>query len=348
MTSAIEKLKQNRSASYLFVVATLSVLAVSFVACTSSRSSAGSASGGVVPVVVDPNVTPTLGTPLAPTEPLAPTVTPAATAPTTTQAVVPSTDAPTTTESTTTDAPTTTESPTTVAPTTTQAPTTTSTIPANIVAVPKGPEPLAAVGGGSGANTVAVQNRLLELGFWLAGPDGKFGLTTKQAVMAFQKYIGIPATGKVDEWTAFALTDASEKPHGQSNTGTLVEIDKARQLLFIVVDGRTQWTFNTSTGSGAEYAEPDKNTPGEIITGVALTPDGLFKTDREKPDGWWDGDLGQIYRPKYFRGGIAVHGSGSVPNYPASHGCVRLTTQAMDFVWDANLVPLGTTVWVHN
>ena len=27
---------------------------------------------------------------------------------------------------------------------------------------------------------------------------------------------------------------------------------------------------------------------------------------------------------KYFNGGIAVHGSGSVPATPASHGCVRI------------------------
>ena len=123
---------------------------------------------------------------------------------------------------------------------------------------------------------------------------------------------------------------------------------KPRQLLFLVTEGKTQWIFNTSTGNGKEYTEEDKNTPGEFVTGVSLTPDGLFKVNRERPEGWWEGDLGKIYRPKYFRGGIAVHGSGSVPNYPASHGCVRLTTQAMDFVWDSGLVPVGTTVWVHS
>lgn len=248
----------------------------------------------------------------------------------------------TTIDSTTTEAPT-----TTIEPTTTVPATTTTTIPVNIIAVPKSPAPIPEIGGRSGSDTAIVQARLTELGFWLSGADGQFGLTTKQAIMAFQKYVGLPATGKVDDWTAFMLTDTSEKPHGQSNTGTLVEIDKTKQLLFIVVDGRTQWIFNTSTGNGEPYEEEDKNTPGEVITGVAMTPEGLFKTTRERPDGWWEGDLGQIYRPKYFQGGIAVHGSSSVPNYPASHGCVRLTTQAMDFVWDSGVVPLGTTVWVH-
>ena len=77
-------------------------------------------------------------------------------------------------------------------------------------------------------------------------------------------------------------------------------------------------------------------------------PEGRFKVDRERPEGWWEGDLGKIYRPKYFKGGIAVHGSGNVPNYAASHGCVRVSVPAMDFIWDQNLMPMRTAVWVHS
>ncbi|MBA2387718.1 MAG: L,D-transpeptidase, partial [Acidimicrobiia bacterium] len=36
-----------------------------------------------------------------------------------------------------------------------------------------------------------------------------------------------------------------------------------------------------------------------------------------------------------------------VPNYPASHGCVRVTTTAMDFIWANDLIPLRMPVWVH-
>ena len=139
-----------------------------------------------------------------------------------------------------------------------------------------------------------------------------------------------------------------EKAHAAADTGTLVEVDKAKQLLFIVVDGKTQWTFNTSTGSGIPYEAQNKKDPTKIEKGDAVTPDGLFHTTRERPEGWWEGDLGKIYRPKYFVGGVAVHGMTSVPNYPASHGCVRLSTQAMDFIWDQNLMPLRITVWAHS
>ncbi|NBT26542.1 MAG: murein L,D-transpeptidase, partial [Actinobacteria bacterium] len=78
------------------------------------------------------------------------------------------------------------------------------------------------------------------------------------------------------------------------------------------------------------------------------TPEGTFAIDRERPDGWWNGDLGKIYRPKYFNGGVAIHGSTSVPAYPASHGCVRVSVAAMDMIWDKNLLPRGTTVVVHS
>jgi lipoprotein-anchoring transpeptidase ErfK/SrfK len=108
------------------------------------------------------------------------------------------------------------------------------------------------------------------------------------------------------------------------------------------------WAYNTSTGSGIAYEATNKNDPTKIESGDAQTPNGLYTTNRQRPEGWWEGDLGKIYRPKYFNGGIAVHGMTSVPNHPASHGCVRLSTMAMDMIWDQDLIPLHTTVWVHD
>ena len=207
--------------------------------------------------------------------------------------------------------------------------------------------PLEAVGSRSGEATKAIQQRLIDLGFWLSGVDGEYGLTTRQAVMAFQKYLGLEATGKVDEGTAAYMAAFGEKARGQSDTGDLIEVDKTKQLLFVIRGGKTLLVLNTSTGNGLPYEEEDKNTPGEMQTGVSLTPNGLWKVNRERPEGWWEGDLGEIYRPKYFKGGVAVHGSNSIPNYPASHGCVRVSVPAMDLIWAFDLMPMRTTVWVH-
>lgn len=258
---------------------------------------------------------------------------------TTAPTALPTTAAPTTVPVTT--------PPTTQAPTTTAAPTTTTTIPSNVVVVGPSPVQLAAIGKNNGPDTVAVQDRLTNLGFWAGIPDGQYGFATVQAVMAFQKYLGLASTGSVDQVTADWLTAWPDKAQGKADSGTLVEVDKAKQLLFLVVDGKTMFAFNTSTGSGIPYEATNKNDPTKIEKGDSITPVGLFKTTRERPEGWWEGDLGKIYRPKYFVGGVAIHGMTSVPNYPASHGCVRLSTMAMDFIWDTGLVPVGTPVWVH-
>ena len=119
-------------------------------------------------------------------------------------------------------------------------------------------------------------------------------------------------------------------------------------MLFIVQDGKTQWAFNTSTGGGHPLRGDEQEGPDEDRDRRrAARRTACYKTNRERPEGWWEGDLGKIYRPKYFNGGVAVHGMTSVPNHPASHGCVRLSTTAMDLIWDQNLIPLRITVWVH-
>ncbi|MEN9802338.1 MAG: hypothetical protein RLZ37_1463 [Actinomycetota bacterium] len=208
--------------------------------------------------------------------------------------------------------------------------------------------PLVAVGSANGPETTRIQLRLIELGFWLDGYDGRYSHTTRQAVMAFQKYSGLEPTGAVDDETAFTLTVASNRAIGISEVpGVIVEVDKDRQLLFMMVDGRLEWTLNVSTGSGQFYRERNQKDPNRWEKGRSLTPSGFFVVDRERPHGWWSGDLGEIYRPKYFNGGVAIHGSKVIPNYPASHGCVRVSTAAMDMIWESGLVPRKTMIWVY-
>ena len=244
----------------------------------------------------------------------------------------------------TTEAPTTSAAPTTTAASTTTAPpTTTTTIPTVDAAAP----PIEAVGTRDGDDTVRVQERLLELGFWLETANGDYGTTTRQAVMAFQKYHGLETDGVLGPETAEFLSRSLPMPTARADAGTLVEVDKGRQLLFFVVDGSVRWVLNTSTGTEVPYEEPDQNTPGEIQRGDSVTRNGLHAVYRERAEGWWEGDLGEIYRPKYFDGGLAVHGSYSVPDYPASHGCVRVSVQAMDWIWETGIMPPDTPVWVH-
>jgi len=259
---------------------------------------------------------------------------------TTTVAPTTTTIAPTTTSTTSTTTSTTTTTTTEPAPTTT-------TIPVNKIPVPVADPPVVAVGQSNGDDTERAEQRLLELGFWLDEADGRYNLTTTQAVMAFQKFYGLETDGVLGPETAAAMTAVIERPHGRADAGTLVEIDKGKQVLMFVVDGRTEWVLNVSSGSEIAYEEPDQNTPGEVQRGDSVTRNGLHDVYRERPEGWWEGDLGSIYRPKYFTGGIAVHGSNHVPDYPASHGCVRVSVPAMDWIWETGIMPLEIPVWVH-
>jgi putative cell wall-binding protein len=192
--------------------------------------------------------------------------------------------------------------------------------------------------GDSGPAVTDLQQRLTQLGYWLGTADGQFGVLTSQAVMAFQKVHGLARSGAVDAATRAAL--ANPRPFAPRTGGDHVEIDKARQVLVVVRGGQPLFVFNTSTGTEKPYEH-------EGTTYVADTPTGTFTVFREI-DGVRESHLGTLYRPKYFTSdGIAIHGSASVPSYPSSHGCVRLTNAATDFVWANNLIPIGTKVTIY-
>jgi peptidoglycan hydrolase-like protein with peptidoglycan-binding domain len=193
--------------------------------------------------------------------------------------------------------------------------------------------------GSTGAAVSEVQARLLALGYWLPAVDGLYGSTTQQAVWAFQKVTGLPRTGAVDLVTHNRLNNA-ERPVPRSKSGYVVEIDKTRQVLIVANGGHTSWVFNASSGSDHPYVS-------EGVGYSAHTPEGMFHVIRSV-DGYDKSPLGQLYRPRYFTDtGIAVHGYTDVPPYPASHGCVRVSNAAIDFVWANNVLPIGAAVWVY-
>ena len=112
-------------------------------------------------------------------------------------------------------------------------------------------------------------------------------------------------------------------------------MDLADDVLMLVTGGRLLWTLNTSTGGGYVYTG----------TAVADTPVGMFTIFREV-DGLVTDNLGQLWRPKYFDAGFAIHGDSYVPPDPVSHGCVRVSNEAIDWIWANKMALLGTVVWV--
>jgi hypothetical protein len=194
--------------------------------------------------------------------------------------------------------------------------------------------------GAQGAAVSYLQTRLLAQGYWIPGVNGSFDRLTQQAVWAFQKANGLPRSGNVDGATQAAFRTAP-RPHPRSGSGYLFEVDKTRQILMIVNNGIAQWTFNISSGSDIPYHEGANS-------GNAHTPEGVFSIVSQI-DGADNAPLGLLWRPKFFTfQGHAIHGAGNVPPYPASHGCVRVTDEAMNWIWATNVLPLGTTVWVYS
>jgi len=198
--------------------------------------------------------------------------------------------------------------------------------------------PAAAFGlGSSGAKVVALQRRLNALGYWLGAPGGYFGDATQQAVYALQKAAGIPASGMVGPATEAALARGA-RPNIRPASGNLVEVNLSNDLLMIIRNGKLWATLNCSTGGGYTYVS-------QGVTSVAITPQGLFHVYSEI-DGTDVAPLGVLWRPKFFTGGYAIHGDSFVPPYPVSHGCVRVSDEAIDWIWAYNIVPIGTEVWV--
>ncbi len=247
--------------------------------------------------------------------------------PSTTAAPTSTTEAPTTT---TTAAPTT---------TTTEAPTTTTTT------VPVDPTEVPEVGllksGSKGTRTKAVQQALKDQHYDPGEPDGKFGLKTTQAVWAFQALHGLATDGVVGPETEAAILARTPQPMLRPNLGpTHTEVDLTRQVLIVFRDGQPTLITHVSSGSGVAYCE---NTKVGKNCGSAVTPLGVFTFYRQV-QGIREAPLGKLYDPVYFTGGFAVHGSPSVPNHPASHGCVRIPMSISSYF--QTKVNLGETVEV--
>jgi lipoprotein-anchoring transpeptidase ErfK/SrfK len=240
----------------------------------------------------------------------------------TTASTAATTSAPPTTEATT--------STTRATATTTKAPTTTKPKPK-----PAAPAKLSS--GASGAAVKALQHRLGELGYQVQAADGQFGGETLHSVVAFQKVNRLGRDGVVGPITRKALEHPRIPQPRSTKPGFHVEADLTLQVVYMVKDGKIQEILDASSASGQTYT-----VDGDVR--LAVTPMGSFVIQR-KIDAWRKSKLGLLYRPAYFTGGYALHGAYSVPPFPASHGCIRITTPAMDR-WFAKL-PVGTPFLVY-
>jgi lipoprotein-anchoring transpeptidase ErfK/SrfK len=150
--------------------------------------------------------------------------------------------------------------------------------------------------------------------------DGSFGSEDLEAVYAFQKVHGLARTGVVDAalWRRILTSETPRARYGGDHS----EVDKTRQVLFIVRGGKVVLTVATSTGA------------------TGNTPLGEWHVYRKVGGFDW-----VLYYPSYFLRGFAVHGYPDVPPYPASHGCARIPMWIATTVY--SMIPHGSTVYVY-
>jgi len=192
---------------------------------------------------------------------------------------------------------------------------------------------------GQKLNNLEIEQRLSDLGYWITKVDAKQDDSTRQAIIAFQKVEGRKRTGVLSASDAALLRNASRPTPKYASGPAHVEVDIGRQVLFYVGDdGTVQKIVAVSTGSEKKYFDENE-------WQIAHTTRGNFKV-QWKYNGIRKASLGDLYYPSYFNGGIAVHGSPSIPPFPASHGCVRVPLFADKALY--KMMPVGTPVYVYD
>lgn len=191
--------------------------------------------------------------------------------------------------------------------------------------------------GSSGSEVSYLQKELKSISY-PTSRSGSFGYSTLQSVYAFAKVNGM-ARNEVVSPSEMERIAKARAPKAKNRSGRrFIDIDISRQVMFEVRKGKVRHTTPISSGNEEFYTIDGQ-------TYKAHTPRGSFVIER-KIAGWRTSRLGRLWYPSYFVGGFAIHGSQSVPTYPASHGCVRMPMYATKPFYDRN--PIGTRTYVHD
>ena len=174
--------------------------------------------------------------------------------------------------------------------------------------------------------TMGVQKRLSELGYLPAGTTSSdYGIS--QAIMAFQGWEGLPRDGVAGASTQTAMLTATRPTATKPGQGKRVEVDIEKQVLLLEQGSKVIRIVHVSTGAAGN------------------TPRGNYSIIRKENPSW--DALFNIWLPyaSYFIGGFALHEYPDVPGYPASHGCVRISSPFAPGVYD--FAGYGTPVYLH-
>jgi hypothetical protein len=157
--------------------------------------------------------------------------------------------------------------------------------------------------GSSGRFVQLLQQRLAALHIFIP-QTGVYDLGTGLAVDAYHRLLGRGTSQLLDRATLNDLLSGVGAFHIRfPHQGRHAEGDLTRQLLALAVGAQVQWILPISSG---KPSTPTILGSFEIYSRVpGYLPDGMYFSD-------------------FFVRGYAIHGYDPAPDYPASHGCMRL------------------------
>jgi len=179
--------------------------------------------------------------------------------------------------------------------------------------------------GSRGTAVRALQSRLAQLGY-LTPVNGVFDASTGRAVLAFRKVNGYARTTSASLAVFKRLARGGGGFHLRyPSAGKHVEFDWSRQVLVL-----------------ARGAQPEKIVPASSGKPSTPTVFGKFNFYSKTPGFNSHG----MYYSNYFIGGYAIHGYAEVPDYAASHGCIRIPIPSAKAVYA--WIDLGDPIYVYH
>ncbi len=167
--------------------------------------------------------------------------------------------------------------------------------------------------GSTGRFVQLVQQRLASLHFYLR-QTGVYDSYTGLAIDAYHRLLGWGVSQSLNGRTiSFLLNGWGEFKVRFPGHGHHAEGDLSRQLLALIDGKNVRYIFPISSGK--------PSTPTIL---------GDFRVYRRVPGYLPDG----MYYSSFFIGGYAIHGYNPAPDYPASHGCMRLPIQDAIFAYN--------------
>ena len=157
--------------------------------------------------------------------------------------------------------------------------------------------------GSRGTFVTLIQQRLNALHVFVP-QSGVYDTYTGLAMDAYHRLLGHGVSQSLDAATVSELLDGVGSFHVRyPKDGTHVEGDLSRQLLAEIDGSQVKWIYPISSGK--------PSTPTVL---------GRFQVYYRVPGYLPDG----MYYSSFFFRGYAIHGYNPAPDFPASHGCMRL------------------------